>query len=709
VLDDFKKYISTDFILLSAKTTIEKAYSKINHVNPEFVIVYRVHEYEGQKILLYYTFLTELLIDFKKENPGGNEHDDILFNFLALREYDADKTIEISGAIPAANDPTIDVLFQNNENNPQLIPLSNGNSIIGIFDAKRQNADSLYTVKAFNHSVRRSFPPPGTPTKGIPTPRFRSKGLRSSRHLEMDAAPPPTTLGPKSDEPENPTKIGKFTSTKMHKKMKIGKEESLFVELKANKPPEEELPKGNSVVDLTYPPGVSEVELLVTVMSSDPEIAEIQDSQPKKMIVPRDGDSTLVEFKIMPKKEGSFSITTIILHESKALALLQSHSIVGDTTSDSMSVSNGVVNPDTTNPGADLTMIIKTVTKKPFLFEIDIVAPKLGTRWDEFPHNQDCGDNPEEFFRTTFANIEKLNPYRNSAEQINNKMSVIGIDLYDKLLPDRFKKFYWDHKNEISTIQIISAEPWIPWEIIKPWKQDGNKKISAGYLCEDHAITRWLRGVDIVPKLKIKSIKVIQPDTGLPGAKEESEFLEDFWENQLQSKDNFSKDTSLDEVMASLEKSDFDILHVTTHGLYNQDLSTQSEILLDDNQVLTPLDLSSTNVKIEKSNPLVILNACQTGNLGYVLTGIGGWSEAFLRKDASGFIGTLWSVGDTTALNFTKSLYKHLKEKKSLDESVKLARIEARDMAQANGDPSWLAYSLYAQPNTKLEFETGGN
>jgi CHAT domain-containing protein len=86
-----------------------------------------------------------------------------------------------------------------------------------------------------------------------------------------------------------------------------------------------------------------------------------------------------------------------------------------------------------------------------------------------------------------------------------------------------------------------------------------------------------------------------------------------------------------------------------------------------------------------------------------VLTGIGGWSESFLKKSASAFIGTLWSVGDTTALNFTKSLYTYLKAKKPLDESVKLARLDVKNIAQETGDPSWLAYSLYAQPNATFE------
>ena len=82
-------------------------------------------------------------------------------------------------------------------------------------------------------------------------------------------------------------------------------------------------------------------------------------------------------------------------------------------------------------------------------------------------------------------------------------------------------------------------------------------------------------------KPKIKSIKVVQPtDTNLEGAKIEANFLEDFWKTQLNNEENFSKDSSLEDVNNSLEEGNFDIMHFTTHGMYNNELSTQSKIIL---------------------------------------------------------------------------------------------------------------------------------
>lgn len=49
------------------------------------------------------------------------------------------------------------------------------------------------------------------------------------------------------------------------------------------------------------------------------------------------------------------------------------------------------------------------------------------------------------------------------------------------------------------------------------------------------------------------------------------------------------------------------------------------------------------------SGPLVFLNACQVGRAGYSLTGLGRFARAFLSIKAGGFVGTLWSIGDTSA------------------------------------------------------------
>ena len=55
------------------------------------------------------------------------------------------------------------------------------------------------------------------------------------------------------------------------------------------------------------------------------------------------------------------------------------------------------------------------------------------------------------------------------------------------------------------------------------------------------------------------------------------------------------------------------------------------------------------------------------------------------------FIGTLWSVSDSIALEFTKEFYSQIANGNSIGDSVRLARLKCKKP----GDVSWLAYVLY--------------
>jgi CHAT domain-containing protein len=52
------------------------------------------------------------------------------------------------------------------------------------------------------------------------------------------------------------------------------------------------------------------------------------------------------------------------------------------------------------------------------------------------------------------------------------------------------------------------------------------------------------------------------------------------------------------------------------------------------------------------NNPMVILNACQSGVQGFSLTGIQSWATRFVDAGACVFIGTLWSATDDITFKF---------------------------------------------------------
>ncbi|MGH9981263.1 MAG: CHAT domain-containing protein [Nitrososphaeraceae archaeon] len=304
---------------------------------------------------------------------------------------------------------------------------------------------------------------------------------------------------------------------------------------------------------------------------------------------------------------------------------------------------------------------------------------------------------PEEKFHKIFEEIENPNAF--SLTDVDKEIMDIGMSLYEELFPESLKKLYWEKRDRIKSIRIISKEPWIPWEIIKPWRQlENGVGEEDEFLCERYAFSRWIGKTERF-KEKIKSIKVIVPeDTNLNAAIKERSWIEEF----AKSKNiKIATDSSYDQVINTLEtEKEIDILHFSTHGQSDKQNPLLSAIELEGNKILRPKNLVGKAVTFGQSHPIVILNACQTGSQGFSLTGIQGWATKFLEAGASIFIGTLWSVNDETAFNFVTEFYNQLASGTSLGESVK----NARNKSKKEGDTSWLAYQLYGHPNCTIKF-----
>jgi len=117
-------------------------------------------------------------------------------------------------------------------------------------------------------------------------------------------------------------------------------------------------------------------------------------------------------------------------------------------------------------------------------------------------------------------------------------------------------------------------------------------------------------------------------------------------------------------------------------------------MLLENGEELTPQDLSGVVKNLGKTHPLVFLNACQIGRTAMSLTDIGGWAAQFLRAGAAAFIGAYWSIFDKAAHDFALAFYGRLLTGMTVGKAVQEARRAIRPL----GDPTWLAYTVYADP-----------
>jgi CHAT domain-containing protein len=155
-------------------------------------------------------------------------------------------------------------------------------------------------------------------------------------------------------------------------------------------------------------------------------------------------------------------------------------------------------------------------------------------------------------------------------------------------------------------------------------------------------------------------------------------------------------------VYRALASGDYDGWHFTGHGGYRAADPNRSALYLENWETFTPEQVVGVVTNLRTSHPLVFLNACQIGRGGMSLTDIGGWARQFLFAGAGAFIGPYWSVYDQSACNFAKGVYSRLLAGLPICKAVQEARLAIRNP----GDPTWLAYTVFADPFATVREET---
>jgi CHAT domain-containing protein len=153
--------------------------------------------------------------------------------------------------------------------------------------------------------------------------------------------------------------------------------------------------------------------------------------------------------------------------------------------------------------------------------------------------------------------------------------------------------------------------------------------------------------------------------------------------------------TPLQELIRS---GSFGLLHFACHNRF--DPADGSSITLDQRQFTpTLMTTAAINHVLANSAPTVFINACRSAGLAATYNRLDGWASKFLEAGADVFIGSLWAVSDTTGREFAGELYRHLQRGSSLGKALLAAR---RAAAGKPGDPTWLAYTVYGDPNARV-------
>jgi hypothetical protein len=279
-----------------------------------------------------------------------------------------------------------------------------------------------------------------------------------------------------------------------------------------------------------------------------------------------------------------------------------------------------------------------------------------------------------------------------------------GAYLSGQLLPEPVRKCLSSLQGKATALHVVSDAPWIPWELLRIERDPSSSQIDGPFLCEAFALTRGLPGVDLPTRLPLTRLGVVIPRNQNLRQGQELPSLEGEWEDMRSLEDPGRRqveriEARLGPVLDAFGQGELDGWHFSTHATFKDTSPDLSTIALESGDHLFPHHLSGEAAALGKRKPLVFLNACSSGQTGLSLTSVGGWTAQFLAAGAGACIGALWPIYDSRARTFARTFYRELIDGKTVGEAVRIARkgIKSED------NPTWLAYTAFADPSAVCE------
>ena len=289
------------------------------------------------------------------------------------------------------------------------------------------------------------------------------------------------------------------------------------------------------------------------------------------------------------------------------------------------------------------------------------------------------------------------------------EIAALGNRLYEELFAGPMRTAYRWFRERVATLQITSDEPWIPWELIKPFDYEVEPRIDDDFLCARFQLTRWIAGWG-GPAGEIRLAAAACVEAAAPPGYDRLRYPADerrFLRGELLASNPGVRDLSPDPatrraVEALLDRGGIGLWHFSGHGDADPASPNDAVILLSDGLSLTPDHVyGKRQLHIAEDRPLVFLNACRAGQRGWSLSRLGGWAGAWVDRARCGaFVGPQWSVEDRAACRFSCAFYEALRWGRTIGQAIQHAQQTARADDPEAGD--WLAYTVYAHPNAHL-------
>jgi CHAT domain len=278
-----------------------------------------------------------------------------------------------------------------------------------------------------------------------------------------------------------------------------------------------------------------------------------------------------------------------------------------------------------------------------------------------------------------------------------SRLRGIGEEIWARS-PDTFRTIYKDMREKFGaafTIQIITEEPHVPWEMMFPDGKSG--VVDPDHLFMTHPICRWSTDFvgDMPPQLKRGSMASFVPNYG-PATVLQSAIAEGEWlVSTLGAKaipatvGDFTRFWSTDLPGAAVS-----VLHFAGHG---SNKPVPSIAMLDGD--VTRDDVNSAVKLGGRDRTFVVLNACEVGAAEMRLGLASGWTEKLIKHSFGGVLAPLWKVEDDCASEVVRT---YLQKFYGRSVPMGMAMMQARK-AQRDASATPYAYICHGDVNATMK------
>jgi len=288
-------------------------------------------------------------------------------------------------------------------------------------------------------------------------------------------------------------------------------------------------------------------------------------------------------------------------------------------------------------------------------------------------------------------------------------LNAFGAELYDRIATPELTQAIFSQPPAECTIQVLSDDPSIPWELMRPIDPTTKQRID--FLGTLVSIARWplmqSQAQKSLPRpqqtMRMTDSVVVAPQyagaINLAAASTERDML-------IHTPTFVPIEGTYAAIRYLAANPPHGFIHFAGHGaIRRQNGIAQYAILLNDGEI-APETWASLETSTTAPGTIYFFNACEVGESAQFMNDVDGWAPALLSSGASGYIGALWDISDSTANRFASVFYQSLIDHFTNPGGVAISDVlteTRRQVFAETKDPTALAYVFYGDPELRIQ------